>query len=193
MKSDFLLVNGSPSGEAGSTAELLRYAGRRLEAHGSVRLLELSRMPPVAEMEGALRSSSAIMFGTGTYWDSWGSPLQKFFEEMTHTEGTDCWMGKPVAALVTMHSVGGKGVLSRLLGVLNTFGALIPPMCGIVISAVGELALAGGDNDITEDVWRPSDLDVLCHNLAVSCGMRPDWRSWPVEREHFRTKWIHEL
>jgi multimeric flavodoxin WrbA len=190
MKRTFLLINGSKYGCEGNTQTLMDEAAERLANYGEVQWLHLTEGVSVEAAENALRAASAIVIGTGTYWDSWGSPLQRFLEDMTHTEGTDCWIGKPVAVLITMHSVGGKAVLSRLQGVLNTFGALIPPMCGIVYSAVAHAALRGEENAITEDLWRQSDLDIICHNLNESCNHANKWRSWPVERQHFSDKWL---
>lgn len=191
MTKNFLLINGSLSGSDGNTAVLMSYAADRLAKHGSVRWLNLSEGVSVTRAEQELQACSGIMIATGTYWDSWGSPLQKFFEDMTHTEGSACWLGKPVGVVVSMHSVGGKGVLSRLQGVLNTFGAIIPPMSGMVYSAVADLALQATDHTITKDLWRPSDLDIICHNLIESCNGSRQWRSWPVDRENLSGLWFN--
>ena len=40
-----------------------------------------------------LAEADGFVFATGTYWDSWGSPLQKFLEETTAFEGTSVWLG----------------------------------------------------------------------------------------------------
>lgn len=193
MTKHFLFINGSPSGSDGNTAVLMSYAADLLAKHGSVRWLNLSEGVSVTRAEQELRECSGILIGTGTYWDSWGSSLQKFLEDMTHTEGSDCWLGKPVGVVVSMHSVGGKGVLSRLQGVLNTFGAIIPPMSAMVYSAVAELALQGAESVVIKDLWRPSDLDIICHNLVESSNGSKQWRSWPVERDHFSGKWLKSV
>lgn len=190
MSRTFLLLNGSLHGESGNTTILLAQAANLLGPQGVVRTVNLSTPPPLEEIESLLRESSALVIGTGTYWDSWGSPLQTFFEQVSHTEGTDCWLGKPAATIVTMHSVGGKGVLSRLQGVLNTFGALIPPMGGLVYSAVAHAALGNGDSEINDDLWRPSDLEVICHNLVECCRHASQWSSWSVDRRNFHARWL---
>ena len=139
-------------------------------------------MPEVSLLERA----RGFIFATGTYWDSWGSPLQRFFEESTSLEGGAVWLGKPAATLVTMHSVGGKGVLSRLQGVLSTLGVLIPPMSGLAYSQANHLALqSGGDADF----WRVEDLEVVAHNLLAALKLREGWRSWPVESD-FQSRWF---
>src|SRR5512141_1092226 len=126
-----LIVNGSLGGASGNTAELLALAEERLSKEASVSTLELVREPTLDRILAAVADADAFLFGSGTYWDSWGSPLQRFFEMTAHTEGQACWVGKPVAAIVTAHAVGSKGVLSRLLGVLNVYGMLIPPFAGL--------------------------------------------------------------
>ena len=94
-----------------------------------------------------LEKSQGFVFVTGTYWDSWGSPLQKFLENVTDLEGSPAFLGKPAIVMVLNHSVGGKGVLSRLQGVLSTLGCLIPPMSGIVYSWVTEQLLKDGNKN----------------------------------------------
>lgn len=190
MPHTFLLINGSRTGVTGNTATLMNYTATYLRKYGNVEHLNLTEEISTSVVEQSLRTASAFVIGTGTYWDSWGSLLQRFLEDMTHTEGTDCWFGKPVAVIVTMHSVGGKGVLSRLQGVMNTFGAIIPPMAGLIYSAVAQIALEGGENSITEDLWRPSDIDVICHNLVECCNGTNEWAQWPVEKKHFTDRWI---
>ena len=91
-----------------------------------------------------LRQANGIVFVTGTYWDSWGSPLQKFLEDLTPWECSDVWLGKPAAVVVSMQEVGGKAVLSRLQGVLSSLGCIIPPCSGMVYSHVGQCALEAG-------------------------------------------------
>jgi multimeric flavodoxin WrbA len=187
-----LLVNGSCGGPTGNTAELLEVAAQCLASRISVSRLVLNENTAHAERLRALRECDGFIFGTGTYWDSWGSALQRFFEEMTPTEGSDLWLGKPAAVVVTMHSVGGKGVLSRLQGVLNTFGAVIPPMSGLVYSTVNHVALGHGESELTDDLWRPDDLKVVCHNLVEACHGGSDWRSWPTDRVAFERKWYEK-
>lgn len=121
--------------------------------------------------------------------DSWSHLLQRFLEQATPDEGTGLWLGKPAGVVVTMHSVGGKGVLSRLQGVLNTLGCLIPPMSGLVYSAVNQAALRE-QGPTAEDIWSPDDVAVLCHNLLVPLTPGAAYRAWPCDRRNFARRWI---
>jgi chromate reductase len=137
------------------------------------------------------RDADGLLFATGVYWDSWGSPLQRFFEDASASEGTEVWLGKPAALIVTMHSVGGKAVLSRLMGVLNTFGMWVPPMAAMVYSFVNELAVASRPDDaLTGDLWSGGDLPVVCHNLLTAVAGDRAWRSWAVDRQDPRRRWL---
>lgn len=185
-----LMLDGSLHGTGGNTSRVLDLAEARLSKSADVLRRVLARGFKVSDLITELRRADGIVLGTGTYWDSWGSPLQQFWESMTETEGSELWLGKPAAVVVTMHSVGGKGVLSRLQGVLNTYGALIPPMTGIVCSAVNQVALQSGESEIAEDLWRSEDLDVVCHNLLESIAGGKNWRSWEVDREGFGGVWF---
>ena len=178
-----LLLDGSLGAPDGNTSRLAQQLSDCLRPAMDVRHHTLRESLP---SESLLREAKAFVFVTGTYWDSWGSPLQRFLEDSTRFEGSDLWLGKPAAILVTMHSVGGKEILSRLQGVLSSLGLLIPPMSGMVYSLANHLALrAGGD----EDFWRPDDLKIIAHNLLVATGHRKGWRRWPVEHD-FQKIWI---
>lgn len=192
QRHSILMLDGSLHGEGGNTSRVLDRAQARLSGSAEVFRRELARGFKVSELITDLRRADAIVVGTGTYWDSWGSPLQQFLESMTETEGSELWLGKPAAVVVTMHSVGGKGVLSRLQGVLNTYGALIPPMTGIVCSAVNQVALQSGESEIADDLWRPEDLEIVCHNLLEAISGGRNWRSWEVDREGFGGVWFEE-
>lgn len=184
-----LALDGSLGGDRGNSSVLLDAAITRLSASATVERAVLARAPGFAVHRPALAAADALVVATGTYWDSWSSRLQHFLEEATPTEGTALWLGKPAAVLVTAHSVGGKGVLSRLQGVLSTFGALIPPMSGLVISRVGELARAHAGPDC-EDIWSPADLEVVCHNLLACARGERDFLAWPVDRGDPSHRWL---
>ena len=123
--------------------------------------------------------------------------LQKFLEDATPAEGTKLWLGKPAAVVVSEHSVGGKGVLSRLQGVLVTLGCTLPPMSGLVLSRAAVIA-AQHDADAARDFWCVDDLRVVCHNLAEAARVSlphaapatPRWKTWPVDREDFGARWL---
>jgi len=186
----FLILNGSPLGSEGNTSVLLDLAEKKLGLAGAVSRINLADKIDFDEIAQNLKESDGFLFGTGTYWDSWGSPLQAFFEAVTQTEGSDLWLGKPAAAIVTMHSVGGKDVLSRLLGVLNTFGVLIPPMSAMVYSAVNQVALKSSTSPVTNDLWCPEDIEVVCDNLVQACQGTNKWKRWPTDRTEFKKVWL---
>lgn len=210
-----LILNASLAGDAGNTAVLLARARRRLARRATVESLTLAPLaidsglapaapisprstlnPPLA---AALARADGFLIGTGTHWDSWSSVLQKFLEDATPTEGTALWLGKPAAVVVSEHSTGGKGVLSRLQGVLVTLGCSIPPMSGFVLSRAALLAAEHApDPSTTHDFWGEADLRVICHNLAEAARVslpgakpaQPRWRTWPVDRREFNTRWL---
>jgi len=218
-----LLLNASLAGDAGNTAVLLARARRLLARRATVesitlasasgsQLFALSSPPtfPVSQLSpfnfqpssplvAALQRADGFLFGTGTHWDSWSSVLQKFLEDATATEATALWLGKPAAVVVSEHSTGGKGVLSRLQGVLVTLGCSIPPMSGLVISRAALLATQHApDPATTRDFWCEDDLRVVCHNLAEAARVPlpsakpplPRWRTWPVDRRDFAARWL---
>jgi chromate reductase len=185
-----LLINGSCVGNLGNSAELLSYARRFLEPKVEISSIDLYQNFNFSSHQSEIERSDGFVFATGTYWDSWGSPLQHFLEEATASEGAELWLGKPAAVLVSMHAVGGKGVLSRLQGVLNTFGLSIPPMSGVVYSYVNKLAIQACEPKETQDLWRPADIEIVCHNLVEAMNGSTNWQSWPVDSENFAGKWM---
>jgi NAD(P)H-dependent FMN reductase len=157
----------------------------------------LSALNP--QLRAALQRAHGLLLGTGTHWDSWSSVLQKFLEDATATEATKLWLGKPAAVVVSEHSTGGKGVLSRLQGVLVTLGCSIPPLSGLVLSRAALLAARHApDATAVHDFWCEDDLRVVCHNLAEAARItlpaaqpaQPRWRKWPVDRRDFAARWI---
>lgn len=191
-RSRVLVLNGALGGGAGNTAVMLRRATRALGERAEVDVCTLADEPDASAALARVATADALLVATGVYWDSWGSPLQRFFEEATPTEGTATWLGKPAGALVTMHSVGGKAVLSRLMGVLNTLGAYVPPMGGMVFSLANQLALAHAGDDDAADLWCEDDLDVVCHNLLEATEGTKRWRAWGVDRRDARRRWMSE-
>lgn len=182
-----LAINGALGGRDGNTAALLARMSRAFGDRATVAAISLEDAPGFRAHEAALAAADAVVVGTGTYWDSWSSGLQRFLEEATPTEGSALWLGKPAAVLVTAHSVGGKGVLSRLQGVLSTFGCVIPPMSGVVIELATQAALAAGD---APDFWRPDDLDVVAHNVLTSLAGTRAYRAWEVDRGDPTRRWL---
>lgn len=198
-----LLLNASLAGDAGNTAVLLARARRLLTRRATVESLTLATPPVSASgsqlsaLNSQLSAANGFLIGTGTHWDSWSSVLQKFLEDATATEATKLWLGKPAAVVVSEHSTGGKGVLSRLQGVLVTLGCSIPPMSGLVLSRAAVIA-ARHDPAAARDFWCEDDLRVLCHNLAEASRVTlpaaqpalPRWRKWPVDRRDFAARWL---
>lgn len=149
----------------------------------------LEKKISVSDLEKKLESAHAFIFTSGTYWDSWGSPMQYFLETATEFEASDIFMGKPAGVIITMHSVGGKGVLSRLQGVLNTLGILIPPMSGMVYSLAGKLALES-ESTFSDDFWSLEDIKIITHNLICALHKKDDYRAWPVDHNDPKRIWI---
>ena len=192
-----LVLNAALAGDAGNTAVLLARARRLLARRATVESITLADSTSSAELRAALARGDGFLFGTGTHWDSWSSVLQRFLEDATETEGTALWLGKPAAVIVTEHSVGGKGVLSRLQGVLVTFGCTLPPMSGLVLARAAVLAAKHAPAE-ARDFWCEDDLRVICHNLAEAARVTlpgakppgPRWRAWPVDRRDFSARWL---
>jgi multimeric flavodoxin WrbA len=217
-----LILNTALSGDAGSTAVALARVRKILARAGQAEVRvgtllggkEKGVVKSFTDVRSELAWAEGFVFGTGTHWDSWSSVLQKFFEDATEAEGTKVWLGKPVACVVTEHSVGGKGVLSRLQGVLVTLGCLIPPMSGVVLSKVAQLAagrsavdgrglakdakakgvrgesVQGGEVAGMEDFWCAEDLKVVAHNLVEAVKGTRKWKAWRVDREDFSARWM---
>jgi NAD(P)H-dependent FMN reductase len=186
-----LVIQAGLGGAEGNTAALVARAEAHLAPHASLELATLAAAPGFAPHRAALARADALIVATGTYWDGPSSHLQRFLEEATPTEGTELWLGKPAAVLVSAHAVGGKSVLARLQSVLVTLGASIPPMSGIVVTLAGQLAIEGAPPEQTADLWSPADLEVVCHNLLVAARAdRGAFRAWPVDREDPARRWL---
>lgn len=187
-----LILNGSLGGNSGNTEFLLERLQKSLSKSEVVHLKDLlDKKIEIKDLKPKLEQADGFVFTSGTYWDSWGSPLQYFLEAATEFEASDIFMGKPAAVMITMHSVGGKGVLSRLQGVLNTLGMLIPPMSGIVYSLAGQLALET-ESTFAEDFWSLDDVDVIAHNLMTAVNRESTYKSWPVDHKDPKRLWVKE-
>lgn len=191
MKS-VLILNGGRSGRDGNSAVIAARSMQLLEDRVSCHLHTLAERPSFRDVEGALRGADGLVIVSGTYWDSWSSVLQAFLEEATCSEATSLWLGKPCAIVITAHAVGGKGVLSRLQGVMNTFGAYVPPMAGMVYTAANQAALGSTSDRLVDDLWCLSDLEIVCHNLVEAVVGTQQWRSWTVDRTRLAERWISD-
>lgn len=193
----FLFINGSIHGSQKNTGKILESLYHYLfsfpqKQEVKTQVLHLAEEKDYSRIEKAVLEADALIFITGTYWDSWGSPLQEFLEIATEWEGQSHFFSKPVAVIVGMHSVGGKSVLSRLLGVLNCFGAWIPPFCGIVYSMVAQEALKSGSK-YSADLWQPKDLKVLLENLyqavLLTSPGKKNMSSWEIDSKNYTDIW----
>jgi len=189
--SHIVIFNGSPSGVSGNTAVILGAAEEILKEQGStVTYVDLCRNPSLERIIEEAKRADGFIFGTGTYWDSWGSPLQKFFEETAATEGEDYWVGKPVGVIVTAHAVGGKGVLSRLFGVLNVYGMLIPPLAGLCYTYVNHHAMPTAPEGLKSELWKFDDVQIVCGNLLEAVKGGKNWKSWGCAKVGGVEKWL---
>lgn len=188
MKKNILVINGSPQGAKGNCAVMISSFKKKYK-NFDFKVLHLAQNTDLKTQLDLLKKADAFLFTTGTYWDSWGSPLQAWLEQMTPYEGSAYFMNKPAGVVVLMHSVGGKGVLSRLQGVLNTFGCLNPPMSGVVYSLVSDL-VKKVKNSHAEDFWSLDDIGVVLENLAVYTDFKSPVRGWPVDKKSAARKWL---
>jgi hypothetical protein len=184
-----LIINAGLAGAQGNSqvvaercADLLRELGVPHET-----LLLQGAAPGAAR--AALARAERLVVISGTYWGGFSSLLQQLFEELTPTETSELWLGKPAAVLVTAHQVGAQSVLFRLQGVLVCFGCLIPPLSGVVISKVGE-ALRQRAPELCDDVWGLEDVATALSNLLAAPLTPGVFRAWPVDREHFAERWL---
>lgn len=191
---NILILNGSLGASTGNTEFLIEHIQTKIKNHHAtsevVHLKELmEKNLSLNDLKTKLAQADGFVFTSGTYWDSWGSPMQYFLEAATEFEGTNLFLGKPAAVMITMHSVGGKGVLSRMQGVLNTIGIMIPPMSGIVYSLAGKLALET-DSAFADDFWGLDDLDAIAHNLMTCLNNEHNYKPWAVDRDDPKRVWV---
>lgn len=186
---NILILNGSPQGKNGNCAQLIAGLQKKLNKKSHVEVVHLKQHKSFSPLIKKIEKADGFIFVTGTYWDSWGSSLQWFLEQITVLEGRPALMGKPVATFVLMHSVGGKSVLSRLQGVLSTMGLIIPPMSGMVYSLVNQIALKSKSRHAS-DFWQLDDIDLILQNLILASENPLPWRGWPVDKKNFKRRWL---
>lgn len=184
-----LIINAGLAGAAGNSQVVAEHCERALERAGEAQQTLVLRESSLATTTAAIERAERLVFISGTYWGGFSSLLQQLFEQLTATEGTALWLGKPAAVLVTAHQVGAQTVLWRLQGVLVTLGCLIPPMSGVVITRTGE-ALRHRAKDECDDVWGLDDIETALANLRALPDLRATFRAWPVDREHFGERWL---
>jgi NAD(P)H-dependent FMN reductase len=184
-KRSILILNGSIRGEAGNSGAVTTKAValfNELDIASPVLTLA-GPMPSIKEVYQQLEEVDGFFVITGVYWNSWSSVLQRFFEVATAFEQSPAFFGKPVACAVTMDSVGGADVAARLLYTLVNLGCWAPPCSTVVLSRVGQEAIAasaGTADDPNEDVWRLDDIGVMLENLVAAVRVpSAGWKSWP--------------
>ncbi len=184
-----LILNGSINGPEGNTQKMIQFIQDKIEHCEVVHLKDfLDKKVTLNDLKAKLKKADGFIFTSGTYWDSWGSPMQYFLEAATEFEASDLFMGKPAGVVITMHAVGGKSVLSRLQGVLNTMGMMIPPMSGMVYSLAQHLALEA-ESTFSEDFWSMEDTNVVVHNILASLGNKK-FQTWPVDHKDPKRIWL---
>ena len=183
MTSRLLLLNGSLRGAKGNTANLLQRAADLLpDDWQSDPLCLADYAGSIDALAERLQSADALLIGSGVYWGSWGSPLQRFLEVMSAYELSACFLGKPAGAIISADSVGGLDVAQRLLGAFSLLGCLLPPLSTVVVSRAA-CAATEADPEANVDVWQPSDLEIVVQNLVISASLgRLPWATWPVRK-----------
>ena len=183
---NILIINGSIRGTQGNSGAVTRIAEKFLTGTHSatVSILNLTEpKPAIKEVYDILNAADGFLIITGTYWNNWGSSLQRFIEVMTTFENAPCFFGKPLVCVVSMDSVGGLEVAARIHSVFAGLGCWSPPCSTLVLSRIGQeavLATEGQENDLNEDVWRIADIEVVLTNLIIAAGMKCDiWACWP--------------
>jgi len=185
-----LIVNGALGGATGNTGELLGLAEEELGSRVEVETLDLSREPQLDRILEAVGRADGFVFGTGTYWDGWSSHLQQFLEITAHTEGMEMWVGKPAVILATAHAVGAKGMISRLMGILNVYGLMFPPMAGLAVTYVNQVAYPNANDHLKNELWTTADVETICHNLLEALHGTHQWHQWPTNSGRYGDKWL---
>ena len=183
MTSRLLLLNGSLRGSTGNTAALLQRASTFLAPGWQADTLCLADYAGSIEaLADRLLTADAFLLGSGVYWGSWGSPLQRFLEVMSAYELSACFLGKPAGVVISADSVGGLDVAQRVLGAFSLLGCLVPPLSTVVVSRAACAATAV-DPDANADVWQVEDLEIVVHNLIAAQALRSlPWATWPVRK-----------
>lgn len=184
QKSNILIINGSIRGTVGNSGEIIKKAISHLQQEKHIATTVLTLTDPISSISSVkhlFKEANGFLIVSGTYWNSWGSPLQRLIEVMSVFENTEVFFGKPVACAISMDSVGGFEVAARLHAVFSGFGCWSPPCSTLVVSRVGLEAVDrtyGRKDDPNEDVWRLDDLQIVINNLIVSTHMNINWKCW---------------
>ena len=177
------IINGSIGGKNGNTGSLIKKIKRKIfkiDSSIKIKILHLHKDFFWPKVRHIIKESDALIFCTGTYWDSWGSNMQQIFEKMTEIEGKKHLLGKPAGVIVTMHSVGGKEVASRMQGVLCSMGCVLPPFSAFAysfpVTIVQQSRYMG--KKLLDDVWHIEDLQAFLSNIIKYAKDEKDWQVW---------------
>ena len=184
-----LIINAGLAATRGNSQVVTEYCRELLGGLGVAHESVVLKDAAPGSVQAAIARAERLVFVSGTYWGGFSSLLQQLFEELTPTEASELWLGKPASVLVTAHQVGAQSVLFRLQGVLSTFGCSIAPMSGVVISKLGE-ALRSRAPELCDDVWGLEDVATALHNLLGAPFTPEKFRAWPVDREHYAERWL---
>lgn len=184
-----LILNAGLSGSDGNSHVVAQHCATYLAQQGVTSAVLVLRDHAPQDVEQAIARAERLVFVTGTYWGGFSSFLQRLFEELTRAEGTSLWLGKPVAAMITAHQVGGQTVLFRLQGIASSLGCLIPPMSGVVITKVAEQLRARAP-ELCADVWGLADIATALQNLLAAPSPTGQFDAWPVDHEHYADRWL---
>ena len=177
------IINGAIGGKNGNTGSLIKKIRRKInkiDSNISVKILHLHKDFFWPKVRHIIKESDALIFCTGTYWDSWGSNMQQLFEKMTEIEGKKHLLGKPAGVIVTMHSVGGKEVASRMQGVLCSMGCVLPPFSAFAYIYADHVAHQSRylGKKLLDDVWHIEDLQAFLSNIIKYAKDEKDWQVW---------------
>ncbi len=185
-----LIINASLGGDQGNSMNFLppEIFLNPTTIIGLSELSELTQEEYINLFLNLFNEHDHVLFISGTYWDSWSSHLQYFLETITPLEAHPCLFGKPAGVLITMHSVGGKEVMSRLQGVLSTYGFLIPPHSGLVLSLATELARQS-QSEFQDDFWSKEEIPLIIENLSAYSKLSTKAKPWSVDHKDPTRVW----
>ncbi len=194
MAKKILHLIASLEGKAGNTYKLIGDLKNSLPAGFEIKEIELLSLSKLTSADYKTKileiftDIDALVISTGTYWDSWSSHLQRFLEESTFLEASPLVFSKPASIIVSMHTVGGKEMLSRLQGVLSTQGYLIPPQSSLVLSYLAEKNL--NDNDsFADDFWTKKEIPLIMKNLCAFIDIKTTATPWEVDQKDPKRVW----
>lgn len=182
-KHTIAIINGSLGGRTGNTHNLIKKIRKtinKIDPDIKVKIIHLHPGFNWPHVRKIIRTSDGFVFCSGTYWQSWGSPMQQLFEKMTEIEGKKHLLGKPAGVVVTMHSVGGQEVASRIQGVLCSLGCVLPPFCAFAYSYADHVAHRSRyhGKKLMDDVWHIEDTYALVSNIIEYVKGTYKWKVW---------------